>query len=271
MSECDNIMLERHIESFRIGSKLVEGTSELRLDASFYNPRVLAAVASLDQSDMEIRPLGEVAERVFIPPRFKRVYVDAAHGVPFLQGSHVLQLQITDLKYLSVKAHRDLQRWIIRSGWILVTCSGTVGRVTVTPPHWDGWAASQHILRIIPREDKDCPAGYLATYLASPLGQVQLTAQIYGAVVDELTEEQARSVRVPIPRTRAQRLQVKKINELAVEARQRRTEAVMSAESAARSLDALLPSSEPAQRQDQEHGVAAVHDGVSEISQSSLA
>jgi hypothetical protein len=40
--------------------------------------------------------------------------------------------------------------------------------------------------------------GYLATYLASPIGQAQLTAQVYGAVVDELTEEQASSVRVPV-------------------------------------------------------------------------
>jgi type I restriction enzyme S subunit len=251
-------MLERSVESFRIGSGLVEETSELRLDASFYNPRVLAAVAALDRSDMEIRPLGEVAERVFIPPRFKRIYVDADHGVPFLQGSHVLQLQLTDLKYLSIKAHKDLQRWIIRSGWVLVTCSGTVGRVTVAPSHWDGWAASQHILRVIPKEGGSCPAGYLATYLASPFGQVQLTAQIYGAVVDELTEEQARSVRVPVPRTRAQRLKIKKIDELAGEALQRRTEAVMSAESAARNLATLLPLDEAKQQRDTARGVAAV-------------
>ena len=237
-------MTERRVESFRVASRLVGNTADLRLDASYYNPRALAAVQALDESGMEIRTLGDVAERVFIPPRFKRIYVDAAHGVPFLQGSHVLQLRLTDLKYLSRKAHKGLERWIIQSGWVLVTCSGTVGRVAITPSHWDGWAASQHILRIVPKDDSHCPVGYLATYLASPLGQAQLTAQIYGAVVDELTEEQARSVRVPIPTTRAQRLKVKEINEMAMEALRMRDEAFTSGEAATATLDRLLPHEE---------------------------
>lgn len=238
-------MLERRVESFRVASRLVDGTADLRLDASYYNPRALAAVQALDESGMEIRTLGDVTERVFIPPRFKRVYVDADHGVPFIQGSHVLQFRLTDLKYLSRKAHKGLERWIIESGWILVTCSGTVGRVAITPSHWDGWAASQHIMRIVPKEDSKCPAGYLATFLASPIGQAQLTAQIYGAVVDELTEEQARSVRVPIPTTRAQRLKVKKINDMAMEALRMRDEAFTSGEAAAITLNGLLPQTQP--------------------------
>jgi type I restriction enzyme S subunit len=239
-------MFERRVESFRVASRVVDGTTDLRLDASFYNPRVLAAVQALDESGMEIRTLGDVTERVFIPPRFKRVYVDADHGVPFIQGSHILQFRLTDLKYLSRKAHKGLERWIIESGWILVTCSGTVGRVAITPSHWDRWAASQHILRIVPKNDAQCPVGYLATYLASPIGQAQLTAQIYGAVVDELTEEQARSVRVPIPTNRAQRLKVKKINEMAMEALRMRDEAFTSGEVAATTLNALLPQEQPA-------------------------
>ena len=80
------------------------------------------------------------------------------------------------------------EQWIIRAGWLLVTRSGTTGRTTVCPEEWDEWAASEHILRIVPNEEK-CPAGYLCTFLSSPLGQAQLTASIYGAVVDELTEE----------------------------------------------------------------------------------
>jgi type I restriction enzyme, S subunit len=240
-------MLERRVESFRVASKFVDDTADLRLDASYYNPRALAAVQALDESGMEIRTLGDVAERVFIPPRFKRIYVDAAHGVPFLQGSHILQFRLTDLKYLSRKAHKGLDRWIIESGWILVTCSGTVGRVAIAPSHWDKWAASQHILRIVPKANSDCPAGYLATYLSSPIGQAQLTAQIYGAVVDELTEEQARSVRVPIPTTRAQRLKVKKINEMALESLRLRDEAFTFGESATATLKGLLPHEDDSQ------------------------
>ena len=146
---------------------------------------------------MRVQRLSDLTHKVFIPPRFKRVYVDKEHGVPFLQGTHVVQFQPTDLKYLSWIIPR-LEQWQIQAGWLLVTCSGSIGRSTICPRSWDGWAASQHILRIVPDEEK-CPVGYLATFLASPLGQAQLTANVYGAVVDELTEDQAQDVLVPVP------------------------------------------------------------------------
>ena len=148
---------------------------------------------------MRIKPLSEITERVFIPPRFKRIYVDQEHGVPFVQGSHVVHFQPADIKYLSRRLPK-LEQWIIRPGWILVTCSGTIGRATISPDYWDGWAASQYILRIVPDEEK-CPVGYLCAFLQSPLGQIQLTARIYGAVVDELTEHQTEGILVPLPDT----------------------------------------------------------------------
>jgi type I restriction enzyme S subunit len=235
-------MRNPRLTSFHISSEIVGETSDLRLDASFYNPAVAAAITALERSGMEIRPLGDIVNQVYIPPRFKRVYVDAEHGIPFIQGSHILQFQLTDLRHLSRTAHARLDRWIIKAGWILVTCSGTIGRVAIAPPQWDGWAASQHILRIVPNDDSDCPAGYLAMFLGSPLGQAQLTAQIYGAVVDELTEEQARSVQVPIPRTRAQRTKVKRIDELAMTDLRHRSEAAEALRQASEGLAKMLPS-----------------------------
>jgi type I restriction enzyme S subunit len=190
---------------------------------------------------MPVKTLGDVTERIFIPPRFKRIYVEANHGVPFLQGSHIIHFQPADLKYLSRAAHRNLDKWIIRQGWILVTCSGTIGRVTIAPPQWDGWAASQHILRIIPKSSDEVPPGYLCAYLASPVGQAQLTAQIYGAVVDELTEGQARGVLIPIPSTPEQRRQMNDLNKLILEAMQLRARAAEMAGQAVAAIDELVP------------------------------
>jgi mRNA-degrading endonuclease RelE of RelBE toxin-antitoxin system len=106
-----------HIEHFSMTLPLVRQTPELRLDASFYNPRVAEALAVLRRSELDIRPLAEVTKRIFIPPRFKRIYVDQEHGVPFLQGSHVVHFQPADIKYLSRAAHTRLDRWIIEAGW----------------------------------------------------------------------------------------------------------------------------------------------------------
>jgi Type I restriction modification DNA specificity domain len=232
---------EPHVESFPITLPLVRKTTELRLDASFYNPRVAEALAILRRSELEIQPLHRVTQRIFIPPRFKRIYVDPEHGVPFLQGSHVVHFQPTDMKYLSRAAHVRLDRWIIRSGWVLVTCSGTIGRATIAPNSRDGWAASQHICRIVPDPGSPCPPGYIYAYLLSELGQAQLTAQIYGAVVDELTEDQAQSVLIPVPVTREQTMLVQEVDTLAMKSIEAKDEAVRAALAAVAEISALVP------------------------------
>ncbi|MEI2583848.1 restriction endonuclease subunit S [Scytonema sp. PRP1] len=105
-------------------------------------------------------------------------------------------MRLYDLKYISNTKTNKIERWIIKSGWVLVTCSGTIGRVAVSSYHQDGWAASQHILRIIPQENVTHP-GFLAAFLSTPYGQHQLKAKIYGGVVDELTAEDTEMILIP--------------------------------------------------------------------------
>jgi type I restriction enzyme S subunit len=207
----------------------IKNSTGLRFDAAHYNPALARAMEMLRGSDMDLRPLGEVTARVFIPNRFKRVYVDRAHGVPFLQGSHIVHFIPADLKFISPAVHTAMDQWLIREHWLLVTRSGTVGRVAITPPSWDGWAASEHLLRIIPKEGGTCPPGYLHAFLASFPGQTQLTSHIYGAVVDELTEEQTRGILVPVARTAAQKRVVREINDAGMEALGLRDGAVRAA------------------------------------------
>ena len=186
--------------------------NDLRLDAGYYNTTTMQALRAMESSGLRMQRLGEVTENIFIPPRFKRVYVDQAHGVPFLQGSHLVHFRPADLKYLSRSAHKNLDRWIIKSGWVLVTCSGTIGRVAIALQQWDGWAASQHILRIVPKDDR-VPAGYIYAWLRSPFGQAQFNG-IYGAVIDEVTADHVKDILIPVPETPDQIEAVNAINAL---------------------------------------------------------
>jgi type I restriction enzyme S subunit len=233
-------VLKEGIESFSLASPLLKQSDDLRLDASFYNPRLAEALSILRHSGLTLKPLSAVTKRIFIPPRFKRIYVKKTHGIPFLQGSHVVHFQPADIKYLSLAAHERIDRWIIEAGWILVTCSGTIGRVAIAPPSWHLWAASQHILRIVPDSGK-LPAGYVAAYLSSELGQAQLTSRIYGAVVDEITEEQARSVLIPTPTTAAQRRIVDSITNAALESVKAKEAAVTFAQESVAGVSELIP------------------------------
>jgi len=233
------VTLHRSVESFGVSSALLAGSATRRLDASFYNAAAIAGLAALEESGMDLVEVRDLTKRVFIPQRFKRNYVDAAHGVPFLQGSHVIQFRPDDVKYLSKATHKNIDGLLIEAGWILITRSGTVGRVALVTDQWDGWAASEHIFRVVP--NAKCLPGYLASFLTSPLGQLQLNQQIYGAVVDELTEEHIRSIRVPMPATAAQRKAVKGINAKALAAAEARAAAVSLSTEADSDLAQLLP------------------------------
>ena len=192
--------LHKIVKTYTLSSGSLYSSAELRMDAAHYNPELFEALSLLHDSKMRLERLENIVERVHLPPRFKRIYVGKNEGIPFLQGSHVIQFQPDDIKYLSTNSYRPFDDIIIREGWLLVTRSGTVGRVALCPEEWDGWAASEHIIRVIPDESK-CPIGYLCSFLASPLGKIQLVANIHGAVVDELTDNQIRQILVPLPET----------------------------------------------------------------------
>ena len=224
------------VDSYSLPSDSLVSSHDLRFDAAHYNPKFLEAIRILRESGMKLRSLAEVTKSVFMPTRFKRIYVDRSNGLPFLQGSHVVQFQPADVKYLSPTSYRNIEDLMIKTGWLLVTRSGTVGRVTICPEEWNGWVASEHILRIIPDENL-CLGGYLCSFLACEFGQVQLNANVHGAVVDELTEDQLRNVLVPMPESESDMEFVRSINSRMNAGVAMKSRAVASVES---SVDELM-------------------------------
>ncbi len=206
-----------------------------RLDASFHVPVARTAIELLHKGKYPPVQLRTFTDDIVVAPRFKRIYVPKEYGVPFMQGSHLPQMRPYDLKYLSRTKQKGLERWIIRKGWVLVTCSGTIGRVGLVSSYQDKWAASQHLLRIVPDYHKGHP-GYIAAFLMTPYGQHQLKAKIYGGVVDEITEEDTGVVWIPD-------LPVEKQNTIGqrmVSAFEKKDEASMIEEAAIRKLESAL-------------------------------
>ena len=168
----------------------------IRLDATNHVPLSRSAVHKLQSCRFPLVTIKESVHRIYLAPRFARIYVEKNYGTPLLQGRQLPLMRINDLKYISNKQTVRMDRWIIQANWVLVTCSGTIGRVAVSTAKQDGWAASQHILRIIP-EANITHSGFIATFLSTPFGQHQLKAKIYGGVVDELTAEDTASIFIP--------------------------------------------------------------------------
>jgi type I restriction enzyme S subunit len=173
----------------------------LRLDASFHKP-ILSLLRKIlrekeNNGKYKLQELGSISE-ILTPPRFKRFYVkDHSKGIPLLQGAHIPMIKPLDIKYLW-KDMKNINAYVLNKNWILVTCSGTLGRVGLVRDYWAGWAATNHITRII---SKDINPGYLTAYLQSAYGQYQLESLSYGGVVEEIGEagELIKNILIPVP------------------------------------------------------------------------
>jgi type I restriction enzyme S subunit len=208
---------------------------KMRFDASYHDPIVGYIEDKLKQCKCDLKRLRDNMGEIFIPGRFKRIYVDPQHGIPLLSGKQVAQIKPYDLKYISTKVTRNIEDWMVKAGWVLVTCSGTIGRIALVPKEWDGWTVSQHALRIVPNKDV-VSNGFLAAFLLSEYGQQQILAKTYGGVVDELAEEDMRDILVPLPTRDVQ----ENIGKLVVEAYQLRETANEIENDTVRTLETML-------------------------------
>ncbi len=196
-----------------------------RFEASYHDPLFGEIVSLLQEGAEEVTTVGDerVSRKILLPGRFRRVYVeDEKHGAVFIGGKQIGELDPADKKYLAFSQHEDRIReeLTIHTNMILITCSGTIGNVALVPEHWDGWTASQHIIRVVPASDDT--AGYAYVFLASEWGRELVKRYKYGAVIDEINDEHVSSV--PFPLLRDKGVQ-SRINTLALEANAKRCEA----------------------------------------------
>lgn len=221
-----------NVDTFSV--KLSEMAS--RIDASFHVPIVDAIVEHMKQHAAEVTTVGDkrISKDTILPGRFKRVYVEEGYGRVFIGGKQILELDPTNKKYLSLVHHGDRisKQLELHENMTLITCSGTIGRVALVGKHWENWTANQHIIRVVPA-NKDI-AGYLSIFLASDYGYQLITHYTYGSVVDEIDDTHVSSV--PFPLLKNADIQ-HRINELALEANEKRYEAYKLEQQALRIVD----------------------------------
>ena len=169
----------------------------MRFDASFFDPVVDAHVETLE--GYRTQRLRELAT-LRLPGRFERIWtVDEEHGRPYLNATDLLTLfslgKPSQVRYLSPESDTDIEALVIREGWLLMTCSGTIGRVYYVPSRLDGWAATHDLIRIIPTSPE--MTGYLFAWCMTPVAQTQILSHTHGGQINHVTEKQVGELLVP--------------------------------------------------------------------------
>ncbi|MBK9125981.1 MAG: hypothetical protein IPM16_23030 [Chloroflexi bacterium] len=173
---------------------------ELRLDAEHYDPNVESNMEILQRSGFELVPLSKLAA-LKLPSQFTRVWArDSAHGFPYLNATDLMSWAAFGVpaleRYLSKASDVDFDNLVIREKWILMTCSGTIGRVFEVPPALDGWIATHDIIRIVPNDDG--LRGYIKAFLCSRFAQTQILKHTHGGQIDHITDVQLGTCLVPL-------------------------------------------------------------------------
>lgn len=210
-----------------------------RLDGSYHIPVVEEIIKAISLNAAEVTILGDprISSDIVLPGRFKRIYVDKEHGVPFFGGKQLLSLNPTNVKYLSLAHHGDRieDQLLLGKNMCLITRSGTIGKVMIAPAHWEGWVANEHCLRLQPASNNI--AGYVYAWLDTPYAKPLIVRNTYGAVVDEIDDNQLSTVAIPLLKNKDIQ---KKINVLVLEANELRYQAYLKEQEAINKMNEIL-------------------------------
>ena len=228
----DTLDKSKSVQTFNVKLSEMAG----RADASYHVPIVDAIVDILKKNAAEVTTVGDerISSDIILPGRFKRVYVEEGYGRVFIGGKQLYELDPSNKKYLSLVHHGDriAKQLELHENMTLITCSGTIGKVTLVGKQWENWTANQHIIRIVPANND--VAGYISTFLSSDYGYELIKCFTYGSVVDEIDDNHVRQIQIPILKN--QDIQ-KQINDLALQANEKRYQAYLLEQKALKVLD----------------------------------
>src|SRR5690606_9843566 len=107
--------------------------NKLRLEANAFNLEAKVAKEKILSNKYGIVNLWSkngLVETAFHRPRFKRIYVDHKE-IPFFQPSSITEVYPKPSKYISAKTDTKLESLKVRKGMLLMTVSGTIGKVAI--------------------------------------------------------------------------------------------------------------------------------------------
>ena len=212
---------------------------DLRFDCSYHTPETIAILDIIRKKAKEVKKIGdkEISQKIVLAGRFKRTYVDDKNGIPFFGGKQLLELNPSNIKYLSVDQHakRIVKELQLKENMIAVTCSGTIGKVNIVPKHWESWALNQHVMRIVPATDDI--AGYIYCWLNTDYAYRLIVRNTYGSVVDEIDDQQLAQVVIPLLKNESRQ---KEINDKVLQANNLRYQAYLKEREAAKMMEEIL-------------------------------
>ncbi|MBA5601882.1 N-6 DNA methylase [Pectobacterium aroidearum] len=197
---------------YRFSIRKSEIDNQLRINPQVYLPNLNATIRELESIDgidgWSITTLGQLScdVKIFKGPRLKSenlIVEEFEEGVEkYYTPSAVLQEKSDSVKYLNLKFASASQLAVIKAirvyrGDIVITRSGTIGRVSYITNRLNGAIVSDDLIRV--RIKDESIRLYVYQFLQTENALNQMLRNEYGAVQQHLEPNHIANILIPIP------------------------------------------------------------------------
>ena len=167
-----------------------------RLDAEHFQPKYRSLISHIkDRPDGCVR-LGDLCPN---PVNGVEVREYEDKGVPYLRVGDIHDFTVDEnsVKFIAVDAAaREIEKVRLRVGDVLVSRSGSLAVIGVVKADWLHAVISSHLIRVR-IEDAEFDPYYVATFLSSLPGKMQIEQQSNGGVQPEINQPALKSIVIP--------------------------------------------------------------------------
>lgn len=168
----------------------------------------IAAVVRLGESDrFTVSTLRQIASRIYKGTRFKREDLETSEPATgdvvlyytpaALLQEHGESIKHLDLQRADTRRRKEIEAHRLMRLDLLVTRSGTIGRVILTARAQEGHVGSDDLIHI--DIDNENVKLFVYQFLKSELGQKQMKKDEYGTIQQHLEPAHLREVLIPLP------------------------------------------------------------------------
>ena len=167
-----------------------------RLEASVFDVEAKHARAVVEHGKYPVTMVGGVdgLASSYVCGRFKRIWLEES-DLPIYQPSSITDIKPTPDGYISHNTQTNIDALRVHARQVLMTCSGTIGKVSFVSKTLDNQIFSHDLIRIDANNPED--AGYIYAYLKSSTGNKILLTNSYGAVITHIEPEHLSTVPIP--------------------------------------------------------------------------
>lgn len=180
--------------------------------------------------------LGEVC--IFVRGPFggalkKDCFVEDGYAV--YEQQHAIYNQFNNIRYfVDELKFNELQRFKLNSGDLIMSCSGTMGKIAIVPENIKTGIINQALLKLTPSEKVDL--NYLKYWLESESFQLTLNDNTHGAAIKNVASVSVlKAIKIPLPPLAVQK-RIAAILDKADAIRQKRQQAINLADDFLRSV-----------------------------------